>query len=182
MWKSTACVHREAPGEDPAVDYSLDDYFELALDLPEAQRAEMIAQLRRDDPELATRLTALLAAEAGNPDFACHAAPLRQPPASDSVQSVVLHVGDVARAAVWYQEVFRCQLVRQEQGRAIVAFGNLQLHLVAPELQPPGITIQREDVAAFGRTSRSADGGRRLQMVDPWGNAIELIGREPRSP
>lgn len=55
-------------------DYSLDDYFELALDLPQPQRERLLEQLDAQDAQLAHTLRDLLDRFVRNPDFLCRRA------------------------------------------------------------------------------------------------------------
>lgn len=153
----------------------LDDYFEYALDQPEVQRAELLASLRHTDPAMATRLEAMLRELATNPDFACHGSSLHATTAGPaSVRAVTLRVGDLSQAVAWYADVFRCRIVRQDAARAVVAFANLELHLVVGLLDPPGLCVHKTDVARLGATARRADGSRTMHLVDPWGNPFEV--------
>lgn len=157
---------------------SLDDYFEYAMDLAEPQRVELIRRLQQDDPSMAARLLQALGSMIKNPDFLCQVQPApRAADEPDVVHHVTVQVGDLKRATAWYGETFRAKLVRRSSDRAVFAFGSLQLHLVGPGNQPAGLTVVRHDVAKMGPSERRADGVRGLHLVDPWGNAIEVIDR-----
>lgn len=156
---------------------SIDDYFEYAMDLPESQRQDLLKRLKQDDPALAEQLQAALDGQVKNPDFLCQ----EQPPLPRGDEPDVLHhvtvvVGDVPDAIAWYSKVFRAELLRHDTQRAVFLLGAVELHLV-DERQPAGLTIVRRDVAAMGPSRRRPDGVRGLHLVDPWGNAIEVIDR-----
>jgi len=103
-----------------------------------------------------------------NPDFACRGSSLAAQVAEPAtVVAVTLPVADVGEAVRWYQEVFRCRLLRQEPDRAVLAFANLDLHLVRGELSAPGLVLQQRDARRLGATARRADGTRSLHLVDP---------------
>ena len=156
---------------------SLDDYFEYAMDLPEDQREQLLVGLRASEPGLAAQLEAMLRELVNNPDFACHGSSLvARGKQVATVRAVALPVADVARAVAWYTEVFGCRVVRQEPQRAVVAFANLELHLTAPQLDPPVLTLVAPDVPGLATASREANGARVLRMTDPWGNALEVRG------
>ncbi len=163
---------------------SLDDYFEYAMDLPEAQRGKLLAQLRADDPALAARLEKALAEQVKNPDFVAQTAPRPPRPGEpDRLKHVTLQVDDTAKASRWYVEVFRCRLVRQDAERVVIAFGEVEVHLVQRDVAPPSLTLLRRDVASMGPSQRRADGVRGLHLVDPWGNVIEVVdGPTPAPP
>lgn len=159
---------------------SLDDYFEYAMDLAEPQRAELIKRLQREDPTMAARLQQALGSMVTNPDFLCQTQPVPRPDNEpDTVHHVTVAVGDLKRAIEWYRQTFRAKLVATSSERAVFAFGSIELHLVPAEHLPSGITIVRHDVAAMGPSERRQDGVRGLHLVDPWGNAIEVVDRAP---
>jgi hypothetical protein len=157
---------------------SLDDYFEYAMDLPERDRNKLLSRLRHDDPLMAERLQAALGQMVKNPDFLCQNqdAPHSEDQ-EDRLQRVTIRVGNLERAKKWYTEVFRCSLVRSDANRVVLSFTTIELHLVADENEPPSVSILRPDVAKMGPSERRNDGVRSLRMVDPWGNAIEVIDR-----
>ncbi|MFT7536642.1 MAG: catechol-2,3-dioxygenase [Hyphomicrobiaceae bacterium] len=157
---------------------SLDDYFEYAMDLAEPQRAELIKSLKKDQPDMAVRLAQALSSMVKNPDFLCQSQPAsRAANEPDVVHHVTVQVGDLERAIKWYGETFRAKLVRRSSDRAVFAFESLELHLAGPDTEPAGITIVRHDVAKMGPSKRRANGVRGLHLVDPWGNAIEVVDR-----
>lgn len=145
----------------------LDDWFEYALDLPAAQRAEAVQVLRAQDPALAARLEAALADQVTNADFACRAA-------GSSLLAVTLAVGDVPAAVRWYTDVLGARLVRQDAGRAVLSLPPVDLHLVAAGEAPPGLTVAGAGTAALGGAGSSHGGGVR-HLIDPWGNAITVV-------
>ena len=161
---------------------SIDDYFEYAMDLSESQRRELLRRLKKDEPELAEQLQAVLDGQVRNPDFLCQDQPAEQRPNEpDVLHHVTVVVGDLMRAVEWYKEVFRAKLLRRDARRAVFSLGSVELHLV-DERQPAGLTIVRRDVAAMGPSQRRPDGVRGLHLVDPWGNSIEVVDRVVNDP
>lgn len=160
----------------------LDDYFDYAMDLDERQRAVLLQRLRDEEPALAEQLERALREQVRNPDFLCQQAPPTPSPDAgptvERLQHVTLRVGDLDRAVGWYTSTFRGELVRRDDGRAVLRFDGFTLHLVAGEGRPPGLTLVRPDVAAMGPSTRRPDGVRALHLVDPWGNAIEVVDRD----
>ncbi|MBL8729372.1 MAG: VOC family protein [Planctomycetes bacterium] len=155
--------------------HDIDDLFEYALDLPEAQRQQLFARLRAEEPATAAKLQQLVEGLVTNPDFLCHTAAERRPAARPSeIRRVTLPVADVARAVQWYGDVFGCRVLRRDLERGVMAFGAIELHLVRDDLEPPSLTIVRDDLETMGAIGRRADGARTLRLVDPWGNAIEV--------
>jgi len=153
----------------------MDDFdatFEYALDLPAADRERLLQSLRTSDPALAERLVQALREQLQNPDFAAHTAAELAPAV---LRAVTLPVADVARAVAWYAEVFGCRVVQQEPLRAIVAFANLELHLVVPALSPPALTVFAKRFAGHRAGARQVDGSGGLRVTDPWGNALEVL-------
>lgn len=156
-----------------------DQLFELALDLPERDRERLLQQVAADRPELAAMLRSWLEDPTANRHFALQTAAPR-PAGPDRVAHVAVPVADVGRAAAWYLETFSCTVESQQSYRAVLAFANVRLLLVAAGTRPPHVAIARADAERFGRTTPNADGSRSLFVVDPWGNAIEVV--EDRAP
>lgn len=158
----------------------LDDYFDYAMDLDEAGRAQLMKKLQKDEPAMARQLQDALTNMVKNPDFLCQRKPSPRPAgAPDQLLASTLRVGDVARAVAWYSEHFRCRVVQQDERRATLAFGGGFLQLQRWDEERPILTIVNPDVAEIGPSQRRADGVRALQLTDPWGNAIEVIDRAP---
>lgn len=154
----------------------VDAWFEYALDVPEPQRQQALAELRQRDPALAERVQAMLRDLVTNPDFACQGSSLAaQAQGPARVLAVGLPVADLDAAVRWYQDVFRCQLVTRQPERAVLAFSNLELHLLLGETAAPGLLVQQQDVQRLGATARRADGSRSLHLVDPFGNPFEVV-------
>ena len=161
---------------------SIDDYFEYAMDLSESQRQDLLRRLRKDEPTLAERLEAALSGQVRNPDFLCQDQPaVRRADEPDVLHHVTVVVGDLTRAVEWYGKVFRAKLLRRDEQCAVFSFGAVEVHLVN-EQRPASLTIVRHDVAAMGPSQRRTDGVRGLHLVDPWGNAIEVVDRVLGSP
>lgn len=165
------CVHDLEPGEAESMD-DFDATFEYALDLPAADRERLLQSLRTSDPALAERLVQALREQLQNPDFAAHTAAEVAPAV---LRAVTLPVADVARAVAWYADVFGCRVVHQEPLRAIVAFANLELHLVVPALAPPALTVFAPRFAGHRAGARKVDGAGGMRVTDPWGNALEVL-------
>lgn len=165
------CVRDRRADEAAAMD-DFDATFEYALDLPAADRERLLRELRASDPAMAERIVQALREQLQNPDFATHTAAEVAPAV---LRAVTLPVADVARAVAWYADVFGCRVVRQDALRAVVAFANLELHLVVPSLSPPALTVFARHFAGNGNAERNVDGGRGLRVTDPWGNALEVL-------
>ncbi|MFK7743314.1 MAG: VOC family protein [Planctomycetota bacterium] len=157
----------------------LDDYFEYAMDLNGPQRKQLLKRLRKEEPALAKQLQKALDDQVKNPDFLCQEPPVEvDESAPERLHHVTLQVADVPRAIEWYQRTFRCRLDRFSKERAVLHFDGLELHLVSSRQTPPSLTLVRPDVAKMGPSHRRSDGVRVLNLVDPWGNAIELVDRD----
>jgi catechol 2,3-dioxygenase-like lactoylglutathione lyase family enzyme len=161
------------------MDDALDDWFELALDLPPPQRADLLARLRADDPTMARRLEALLPGESSNADFNCRLATQTHERPPDHIEHITLAVDDVRRTATWYQDVLRCRVRHVGTDRAVLAFANVEVHLVDGSRRPQGLGVRCGDLSAFGSLGRSCVPGQTLHVVDPAGNALELQKHAP---
>ena len=158
----------------------LDDYFDYAMDLDEAGREQLMDRLRRDDPALADRLREALDKMVTNPDFLCQRKPAPRPAGQpDRLLAAAVRVGDLERAVAWYTEHFVCEVVREADGCATLAFGEVLLHLRSWDQDLPSVSIVSPDVAELGPSHRRQDGVRALQLTDPWGNTIEVVDRAP---
>jgi hypothetical protein len=164
----------------------LDQYFELALDLPERQREQMLSRLATEEPALAERLRGLLASPRGSGDFACSTGQCGQPAGEravrDAIHHVALQVRDIGRAVDWYRSVLACELAHQDESWALLEFANLRVALVLPDEHPAHLAILRPDAARFGPLSEHRDGSRSAHIVDPWGNSIELLDPDSLPP
>lgn len=158
---------------------TLDQYFELALDLPEPKREQLLARLTAEEPELAAALRTLLANPRGRGEFACTTgragqhAPARL--CRDTLHHVALQVRDIAAAVKWYREVLSCDVEYQDKSWAMLQFDNVRIALVVPEQHPPHVAVVRPDAARFGALTAHRDGTRSVYIVDPWGNSIEVL-------
>ncbi|MHC5066825.1 MAG: VOC family protein [Planctomycetota bacterium] len=160
-------------------------YFELALDLPERQRGELLQQLEREQPEVARKTRALLSTWVGNGDFATQsgvsaspAAPEPDRTSLDVMHHVALQVADIDGAVNWYSGRFQCQVEYQDSSWAMLRFANMRLALVLPGQHPSHVALLRKDASDFGTLSTHRDGTRYLHVSDPWGNSIEVLDKD----
>lgn len=151
---------------------TVDQYFELALDLPERERERMLTRLADDEPAVAAEVRRLLANPTARRDFACSSTSMRKP---DTVHHVAVQVDDVARAVQWYRSVLSCEVEYEDATWAMLEFGNVRLALVTPERHPPHLCVVRRDARKFGELTPHRDGTRSIYIVDPWGNSIEVM-------
>ena len=90
---------------------SIDDYFELAMDLPRRQREKFLRRLDSQEPQVAATLRSLLEHGVSNPDFACRSATeMRnaEPQRLDELHHVAIQVDDITQAVGWYRSRFAC--------------------------------------------------------------------------
>jgi catechol-2,3-dioxygenase len=161
---------------------SLDDYFDYALDQLPEQREALLQSLRASDPQLAEQLAAMLQQLVTNPDFGCQGtAVAASEPEPTRVLALTLPVDDIAAAIRWYGDVLQARLVTQASERAVMAIGDVELHLVPTGHGGPTCVVHRRDVANLGQTTRAADGSRSLHLVDPWGNPFVVTDRATAS-
>lgn len=161
-------------------DAPIDQYFELALDLPEKMRRELLARLDREDPAMGRELRATLDRWLQNKDFACEVGQGGQsnntaPPSLDVLHHVAVQVDDIEQAAKWYRDRFRCELEYLDATWAMLRFANMRIALVLPGQHPPHVAVALPDAAAFGEVREHRDGTRFVYTEDPWGNTVEVL-------
>lgn len=152
----------------------LDQYFELALDLPERKRRKLLSQLEHEDPAMATKLRELLENPRANGDFACSSAVA---PTMDTLHHVAVQVADIPKAVDWYRTHFGCAVEHQDETWALLRFANVHLALVMPSQHPPHFAVTRSDAERFGPLNQHRDGTRSAYIVDPWQNSVEVLDR-----
>lgn len=158
----------------------LDQYFELALDLPRKQRESLLARLDAEQPELGSRLREMLATGVTNPDFQCEtgvggASRVGTPRALDHLDHVAVQVPDIAAAVAWYRERFACEVDYEDPTWALLRFANARLALVVPDQHPAHFAVCRDDITSFGEPVAHRDGTRSVYTRDPWGNSVEIL-------
>ena len=158
-------------------DAELDQYFELALDLPEKQRAKLISKLEKEQPDLGRQLRAALRDNVTNRDFALKRGSAGRPKL-DALHHVAVTVDNIADGARWYTRNFGCTVSYQDETWAMLRFGNLSVALVLPEQHPPHFCLVRPDPEAFGEVKAHRDGTRSSYVRDPWGNAVEILAED----
>jgi catechol 2,3-dioxygenase-like lactoylglutathione lyase family enzyme len=97
--------------------------------------------------------------------------------ALDILDHVAIPVRDIAAAADWYVEKFRCRVTYQDDTWAFLEFGNANLALVIPDQHPPHVALLRADAEKFGLLSTHRDGTRSCYVKDPCGNSVEVMTR-----
>lgn len=95
-----------------------------------------------------------------------------------TIHHVAIAVRDVGEAVQWYTKTFACTVSYRDDTWALLEFANIKLALVVPDQHPPHIAFVHPEAAMFGPLKRHRDGTRSVYVVDPAGNAVEIMGRD----
>ncbi len=93
----------------------------------------------------------------------------------DRLDHVAIAVSSVADAVRWYREHFRCEVVYEDSTWALLRFANTQLALVVPEQHPPHVGFISDEAEKYGDLTPHRDGTRSVYVLDPAGNAVEIL-------
>lgn len=93
----------------------------------------------------------------------------------DGLHHVACVVRDVAEAAAWYQERFRCQVAYEDETWALLRFANASLALVTEGDHPAHVGFVTPAALDFGPLITHRDGTRSVYVTDPSGNSVELL-------
>lgn len=96
----------------------------------------------------------------------------------DKVHHIAINVHDVDSAIQWYQTSFACELKERDTFGAILAFGNVELHLHLPSQHRPHLGFEKADAETFGKLRPQLGGIRSAFIADATGNPVELIQPE----
>lgn len=99
----------------------------------------------------------------------------------DQLDHVAIAVSSVADAVLWYRERFRCEVAYEDATWALLRFANTQLALVVPGEHPPHLGFIRDDAEKYGDLRPHRDGTQSVYVLDPAGNAVEILKPYPRS-
>ena len=150
----------------------LNQYFELALDLPGSERARLLRRVDKMDPALGRELRQLLSDASKHQHFAASSTPATMPSLPtrdlDSITEVAVPTKDVRKAVAWYREHFECTVSELDDARAVLTFANIDL--VLQRTQPMALQIGRS-------AADDADGTSPANRRDPSGNRISLHPR-----
>jgi catechol 2,3-dioxygenase-like lactoylglutathione lyase family enzyme len=100
---------------------------------------------------------------------------VRNSTALDRLDHVAIAVSSVADAVRWYRERFRCEVAYEDATWALLKFANTQLALVLPEQHPPHIGFVCSAAEKYGALTRHRDGTQSVYVLDPAGNAVEIL-------
>ena len=100
----------------------------------------------------------------------------------DFLDHVAIAVNDVAGAVSWYRDRFRCEVAYQDSTWALLEFANTRLALVVPAQHPPHVGFVSPDAESFGSLKPHRDGTRSVYVLDPAGNAVEVLATYETAP
>ena len=96
----------------------------------------------------------------------------------DNIDHVALQVHDIAAAAAWYREHWKCDVEHLDATWAMLRFANTRLALVLPNQHPPHVAfLDKHPEKAGEPTVHHRDGTISVYIQDPWGNKLELLMR-----
>jgi lactoylglutathione lyase len=100
------------------------------------------------------------------------------------INHVALEVGDVEEALEWYGRIFDFELRGRAPGMAFIDIGDQFIALSEGRTQPPdshrhfGLVVDDTDAtrAALEAAGVEISRGRGLNLRDPWGNFVQVVG------
>jgi catechol 2,3-dioxygenase-like lactoylglutathione lyase family enzyme len=100
------------------------------------------------------------------------------------INHVALEVDDVEEALEWYGHIFDFELRGRAPGMAFIDIGDQFIALSEGRTQPPdghrhfGLVVDDTDAAraALEAAGVEISPGRRLNVRDPWGNFVQVVG------
>lgn len=105
---------------------------------------------------------------------------MQNPAALDQMDHVAIAVSSVADAVRWYRERFRCEVAYEDATWALLRFANTQLALVVPGQHPPHVGFVSDEAEKYGDLRPHRDGTQSVYILDPAGNAVEILKSYPR--
>lgn len=100
---------------------------------------------------------------------------MQGPKALDRLDHVAVAVSSVADSVRWYREHFRCEVVYEDATWALLRFANTQLALVVPGQHPPHVGFVSNEAEKYGDLTPHRDGTQSVYVLDPAGNAVEIL-------
>jgi catechol 2,3-dioxygenase-like lactoylglutathione lyase family enzyme len=100
------------------------------------------------------------------------------------INHVALEVGDVEEALEWYGRIFDFELRGRAPGMAFIDIGDQFIALSEGRTQPPdshrhfGLVVDDTNAtrAALEAAGVEISPGRGLNLRDPWGNFVQVVG------
>jgi catechol 2,3-dioxygenase-like lactoylglutathione lyase family enzyme len=93
----------------------------------------------------------------------------------DQLDHVAIATPSVADAVRWYRDHFRCEVAYEDSTWALLRFANTQLALVVPGQHPPHVGFVSDHAEKFGDLKQHRDGTQSVYVLDPAGNAVEIL-------
>ena len=93
----------------------------------------------------------------------------------DALDHVAVTADDIPSAVAWYAHRFRCRVAYQDATWALLEFANARLALVTPGQHPNHVGLVSERAEDFGELKPHRDGTRSVYVLDPSGNAVEIM-------
>jgi len=94
--------------------------------------------------------------------------------ALQKIHHITLNVNDIKQATNWYLTSFNCELVQQDEKRAMLRFENIVLSLVLPSQEQPHLAFEKADADTYGKLKVRPEGLESCYVSDPGGNLIEI--------
>tara|TARA_A100001037_G_C15145865_1_gene636276 strand:- start:1409 stop:1762 length:354 start_codon:yes stop_codon:yes gene_type:complete len=99
----------------------------------------------------------------------------------DRLEHVAFQVDDLDAALAWYRDLFSVETVYEDDTWAMLSFDNINLALVTQGQHPPHIAVEHDDATQFGALAPHRDGTASVYILDPAGNAVEILQRPETS-
>lgn len=93
----------------------------------------------------------------------------------DSLHHVAIECDNIRDTAYWYTKRFMCTVEYMDESWALLKFENINLALTRRNMHPPHIAIKLPAWMIDGQTIKHRDGTESVYVLDPSGNAVELL-------
>ena len=93
----------------------------------------------------------------------------------DTIDHIAICTDNIEKSVNWYTENFSCDILYQDESRAMIEFDNVKLALVLPDQHPFHFAILKDNVEDYGEPVKHRDGSVSVYIKDRTGNNIEIL-------
>ena len=93
----------------------------------------------------------------------------------DNIDHIAVQTKNIKKSVEWYKDMFKCNVLFQDETWALIEFKNTKIALVVPEQHPPHIAIIRKNLEQYGTPVKHRDGSESVYIDSPDKNTFEYI-------
>ena len=93
----------------------------------------------------------------------------------DNIDHIAVQTNNINESLKWYKDMFKCNVLFEDETWALIEFKNTKIALVVPEQHPPHIAIKRKNLEQYGNPVKHRDGSESVYIESPDRNTFELI-------